>query len=68
MSTIPEVVTARAMGMRVAGVSCITNHAAGMTSERLSHQEVLDVANRVREKFETLVRGFVRALDRMNEQ
>jgi purine nucleoside phosphorylase len=39
-----------------------------MTSERLSHQEVLDVANRVREKFETLVRGFVRALDRMNEQ
>jgi purine-nucleoside phosphorylase len=59
MSTIPEVLTARAIGMRVAGVSCITNHAAGMTSERLSHQEVLDVANRVREKFEMLVRGFV---------
>jgi purine-nucleoside phosphorylase len=62
MSTIPEVLTARAIGMRVAGVSCITNRAAGMTSERLSHEEVLDVANQVREKFETLVRGFVRRL------
>lgn len=63
MSTIPEVLTARAIGMRVAGVSCITNHAAGMTRERLSHQEVLDVANRVREKFEALVRGFVARFD-----
>ena len=63
MSTIPEVLTARAIGMRVAGVSCITNHAAGMTTERLSHQEVLDVANRVREKFEVLVRGFVARLE-----
>jgi purine-nucleoside phosphorylase len=62
MSTIPEVLTARAIGMRVAGVSCITNHAAGMTSERLSHDEVIDVANRVREKFELLVRGFVTRL------
>jgi purine-nucleoside phosphorylase len=62
MSTIPEVLTARAMGMRVAGVSCITNHAAGMTTEPLSHDEVIDVANRVREKFETLVRGFVTRL------
>ncbi len=58
MSTIPEVLTARAIGMRVAGVSCITNHAAGLTTERLSHHEVLEVANRVREKFEALVRGF----------
>ncbi|MGQ0715488.1 MAG: purine-nucleoside phosphorylase [Gemmatimonadaceae bacterium] len=62
MSTIPEVLTARAMGMRVAGVSCITNHAAGMTNQPLSHDEVIEVANRVREKFETLVRGFVKRL------
>lgn len=59
MSTIPEVLTARAIGMRVAGVSCITNYAAGMTNEPLSHHEVIEVANRVREKFEALVRGFV---------
>jgi purine-nucleoside phosphorylase len=59
MSTIPEVLTARAIGMRVAGVSCITNHAAGMTSQPLSHHEVLEIAARVQESFEQLVRGFV---------
>ena len=59
MSTIPEVLTARALGMRVAGVSCITNHAAGMTNQPLSHDEVLEIAERVKEPFERLVRGFV---------
>lgn len=59
MSTIPEVLTARAVGMRVAGVSCITNHAAGMTAQPLSHDEVIEVADRVQESFEQLVRGFV---------
>lgn len=57
MSTIPEVLTARAMGMRVAGVSCITNHAAGMTNHPLSHEEVVEVAARVQDSFEQLVRG-----------
>ena len=59
MSTIPEVLAARAIGMRVAGVSCITNHAAGMTNQPLSHHEVLEIADRVKEPFERLVRGFV---------
>jgi len=59
MSTVPEVLTARAIGMRVAGVSCITNHAAGMTNQPLSHDEVLAVGVRVQEAFERLVRGFV---------
>jgi purine-nucleoside phosphorylase len=59
MSTIPEVLTARAIGMRVAGVSCITNHAAGMTDQPLSHDEVLEIADRVQGSFERLVRGFV---------
>ena len=60
MSTVPEVLTARAIGMRVAGVSCITNHAAGMTNQPLSHHEVLDIADRVQVSFEGLVRGFIR--------
>ncbi len=60
MSTVPEVVTARAIGMRVAGVSCITNNAAGMTNHPLSHQEVLEVGVRVQDAFERLVRGFVK--------
>jgi purine-nucleoside phosphorylase len=59
MSTIPEVITARALGMRVAGVSCITNQAAGMTAHPLSHHEVLEVADRVKGSFERLVRGFI---------
>ncbi len=60
MSTVPEVLTARAIGMRVAGVSCITNHAAGMTNQPLSHQEVLEIGERVQGSFERLVRGLVR--------
>ena len=59
MSTVPEVLTARAIGMRVAGVSCITNHAAGMTDRPLSHHEVLEIGERVQDSFERLVRGFV---------
>jgi purine-nucleoside phosphorylase len=42
MSTVPETIAANHLGVRVAGVSCITNLAAGMTSQRLTHQEVID--------------------------
>jgi purine-nucleoside phosphorylase len=45
MSTVPEVIAARHMGMRVVGVSCITNAAAGVTVNRLSHEEVLQVGS-----------------------
>jgi purine-nucleoside phosphorylase len=62
MSTVPEVLTARALGMRVAGVSCITNVAAGMSNSPLSHAEVLETAARVAASFERLVTAFVRRL------
>ena len=48
MSTVPEVIAARHMGMRVLGLSCITNMAAGVLKKKLYHQEVLDVAEKVR--------------------
>lgn len=56
MSTVPEVIAAAHMGVPVAGISCITNMAAGMTSASLSHHEVSEVANRVREVFTRLLR------------
>jgi purine-nucleoside phosphorylase len=48
MSTVPEVIAARHMGLRVLGLSCITNLAAGVTKDKLDHQEVLDVGERMK--------------------
>ena len=62
MSTVPEVIVARALGMRVAAVSCITNPAAGISLTPLSHAEVLDVGKQVAHAFESLVSEFVRRL------
>jgi purine-nucleoside phosphorylase len=62
MSTVPEVIVARHMGARVIGISCITNHAAGITGEELSHAEVTETANRVRSTFEGLLDAILREL------
>jgi len=62
MSTVPEVITARAMGMRVAGVSCVTNLACGMTNAPLDHKEVLAVSNEAAGRFESLVLEWLRDL------
>jgi len=62
MSTVPEVVVARALGMRVAAVSCITNKAAGMSLQPLNHEEVVETGRAVAERFEALVTEFVRRL------
>jgi purine-nucleoside phosphorylase len=62
MSTVPEVIVARAIGMRVAGVSCITNFASGTTPNPLSHDEVLQTTALVASRFESLVERFVAVL------
>jgi purine-nucleoside phosphorylase len=62
MSTVPEALAARHMGMEVLGISCITNPAAGVLPEPLHHDEVMDVARRVRGEFSTLLEGIVERL------
>lgn len=62
MSTVPEVVAARARGVRVVGISTITNLAAGLGAPTLDHQEVLDTAERVKHQLADLIRGIVAQL------
>jgi len=62
MSTVPEVIVANHGGMKVLGISCITNMAAGVTGESLSHDEVIETANRVREYLRLLLLGILSKL------
>jgi purine-nucleoside phosphorylase len=58
MSTVPEAIAARQCGLRVAAVSCITNLAAGISPEKLSHAEVLETAERVKKSGAALIKNF----------
>jgi purine-nucleoside phosphorylase len=62
MSTVPEVIAARHAGLRVAGISCISNMAAGIQGRPLSHQEVIETGKRVQAVFASLIRQFLREL------
>ena len=62
MSTVPEVIVARAVGMHVVGVSCVTNLASGISPHPLSHGEVLETTARIATQFESLVERFIGAL------
>jgi purine-nucleoside phosphorylase len=62
MSTVPEVIAARALGLRVLGFSCITNLACGLSNNPITHAEVLETTERVAERFKALVRGVVERL------
>ena len=62
MSTVPEAIAARHMGMEVLGISCITNMAAGVLAQPLVHEEVIETARRVRGSFASLLEGIIERL------
>ncbi len=64
MSTVLETAMASALGMRVAGISCITNKATGISAERLSHDEVTVAASRAKHDFERLILGVIEEIGR----
>ena len=59
MSTVPEAIVARHMGMKVLGISCITNMAAGISDSPINHDEVMETGNRVRTTFTLLLRHII---------
>jgi len=63
MSTVNEVSLAATLGMRVLGISCITNMSTGISKQKLSHEEVTDVAKKVKYKFLELIRGFIKSIE-----
>ena len=63
MSTVPEAIVARQCGLNVAGLSCITNLAAGRSGQKLSHQEVLETAERVKPQAAALLKNFAKCYD-----
>lgn len=62
MSTVPEVIVARHGGIRVLGISCISNMAAGILPQALSHSEVMETAEKVKTTFLRLMRGIIEEL------
>jgi purine-nucleoside phosphorylase len=67
MSTVPEVIAARHCGIRVLGISCVTNAAAGILDQPLSHVEVLETAERVKEQFISLLKAVIPKIAEMME-
>ena len=62
MSTVPEVIAMSHMSIPVLGISCITNMAAGILKQKLTHQEVMDTTARVQKEFTALVVGVLQRL------
>lgn len=59
MSTVPETIAANHLGLRVAALSCITNLAAGVSAQKLSHDEVTETATRVESQFTAFLKEFI---------
>lgn len=67
MSTVVEAIAAHHMGLKVCGISCISNMAAGILDQPLTHSEVQITADKVAHKFERLVSGLIKEVSRLKE-
>jgi purine-nucleoside phosphorylase len=63
MSTVPEAIVAKQMGMKVLGISLITNPAAGVTSEPINHEEVMQTGALVSAQFSELLRSVISKIE-----
>ena len=59
MSTVPEVIAANHMGIKVLGISCVTNMAAGILPQKLTHEEVIETGARVKDTLAALLRALI---------
>ena len=59
MSTVPEAIVANYCGLKVLGLSCITNYAAGVSDGKLSHSEVIGTTQKIESKFKTLIKSVI---------
>lgn len=62
MSTVPEVIAANHLGLKVCAVSCVTNKAAGISNQKLSHDEVTETAKKVESQFSRFVTDFITSI------
>ena len=62
MSTAPEAIVANYCGMNVIGLSCITNYAAGVSNNKLTHNEVIETANKIEVKFKSLIKNIIKGI------
>jgi purine-nucleoside phosphorylase len=62
MSTVPEVIMAKQLNLRVLGISCITNMGTGISGKKLNHDEVTETANRIKDKFVKLMKEILRQI------
>ena len=62
MSTVPEAVVARHSGLKCIGITCITNMAAGIMNEKLSHEDVKDTASKVESNFKKVIKELIKEI------